>query len=460
MRVTLLTNFLPPTQIGGTEVLSLNLAKSLQSEGIDIEVICADNWDSAPSHKIEEHCEVYEGVRVRRLHFNWRKAPDVFGSLYNNPVVAAYLRSYFGANRPDILHVLSCYSLSASPINVAADLGIPVVLTATDFWFLCARNTLLKSDGSLCNGPTSTWKCASCMLSDSGIFRVGQRILPESMLAPLFEPMGRIPLLARQRGLRGKHGDWADRFEFLASALRRTTTIVTASRLLERMYVESGVPQERITYSPYGIDASWSKEHGNKTPSAELRIGYIGQIDRHKGVDLLIRALSTLPRDAPIRLKIYGNLNRSPAFAAELQELASDDDRIAFCGTFPQHEIGHVLDGIDVLAVPSIWYDFPLVIYSAHACHTPVLATDLPGMNEMVSHDVDGLLFPRGDWGELARQLVRLLSEPALLPRLVDGISPVKSVDAMTDEYVALYTAVVTGSPPDVSSVQPKLTAH
>ncbi len=444
MRVTLLTNFLPPTQIGGTEALSLNLAKSLQSKGIDIEVICADNWDSAPSHQIEEHREVYEGVRVRRLRFNWQKAPNVFGSLYNNPVVAAYLRSHFGANRPDVAHVLSCYSLSASPINVAADLGIPVLLTATDFWFLCARNTLLTSDGSLCDGPTSTWKCASCMLSDSGVFRVGQRVLPEPMLAPLFESMGRIPLLARQRGLRGKHGDWADRFAYLASALRRTTTIVTASRLLERMYIESGMPREKIIYSPYGIDASWSKEHESKTPSPDLRIGYVGQIDRHKGVDLLIRAFSTLPRDAPARLVIYGSMERSPGFAAELRDLASGDSRIAFCGTFPLHEFGSVLDGIDVLAVPSVWYDFPLVIYSAHACHTPVLATDMPGMNEMVMHDVDGLLFPRGDWGELARQLKRLLLEPALLPRLVDGISPVKSVDAMTDEYVALYTSLVT----------------
>jgi len=82
------------------------------------------------------------------------------------------------------------------------------------------------------------------------------------------------------------------------------------------------------------------------------------------------------------------------------------------------------------------------VITSALATNTPVLATNLSGMNELVTHDQNGLLFARYDWQDLTRQIERLLNEPELLPRLRSGITPVKTIAQMTDEYVTLYTSL------------------
>jgi glycosyltransferase involved in cell wall biosynthesis len=108
--------------------------------------------------------------------------------------------------------------------------------------------------------------------------------------------------------------------------------------------------------------------------------------------------------------------------------------------------MGEVMTGIDVLAVPSIWYDFPLVVPSALATNTPVLATDLPGMNEMIQHDVNGLLFERYDWKGLAMQIRRLVEDRDLLFRLRKGIQAVKTVEQMGAEYLDLYSRVIEDS--------------
>jgi glycosyltransferase involved in cell wall biosynthesis len=376
---------------------------------------------------------------VRRLRFNWTKAPDVFRSLYNNPLVERYMTAYLHELQPDVVHITSCYALSGSVITAARRAGIPTVLTATDFWFLCARNTLLKSDGTLCSGPESTAKCAQCMLADAKLYRWPRKVLPEPIVVGALERAGRHPVITRQRGVRGMLGDWQDRFSYLSQALESVDHIVTASRFLRELFVTYGVPAEKITHSPYGLDTSWARGFDAKTSSDRLRIGFIGQLIPIKGPDVLLRAVALLPNDAPLEVKIYGELDKDPAYGQQLRALAEGDDRVAFPGSFDNSRMGAVLSEIDVLAVPSTWYDFPLVIPSAFATRTPVIASDLPGMNELVSDGVNGLLFEHHDHRALAHRLERCLSEPGLLGALRAGIAPVKTVERMTAEYLDLY---------------------
>jgi glycosyltransferase involved in cell wall biosynthesis len=444
MRIVLITHFFPPGHVGGTEVLSLGLAKQLQSLGHQVQVVCAADWDSAPSAQIRFSDEIVEEVAVRRLRFNWMKSPDVFRYLYDNPEVEGHITALLNQWAPDIVHITSCYSLSASVIMAAQQYGVPVVLTATDFWFLCARNTLLQTDDALCAGPETPWKCARCVASDAKIYRWPRQILPEPAVATLLEAIGRYPLLTRQPGLRGMLGPWDKRQSFLAQALTRVDRIVTASHLLSDMFIEHGVSPERISVSPYGLDTSWAAQYPAKRPSDRLRIGFIGQILPFKGPDLLIQAVRQLDPGLPIDVLIYGDLAKTPDYGARLRTLAGQDPRFHFLGTFDNSRIGEVFTGIDVLAVPSTWYDFPLVITSALATNTPVLATNLSGMNELVEHECNGLLFERYDWRGLAQQIERLLTEPELLSRLRAGIRPVKTIAQMVEEYCALYGTLIS----------------
>jgi glycosyltransferase involved in cell wall biosynthesis len=448
MRILIATHFYPPGHLGGTEVLTMGLAQMLRDAGHDLQVVCAEDWATAPDYRIHETDELVQGVPVRRFRFNWMKAPNVFRYLYANPEVADHFSHLLDQFQPDILHITSCYSLSASIVAAARGRGIPIVLSATDFWFLCARNTLLRGDDTLCPGPEDPWSCARCMASRAKIYRWPRRVLPEPAVIALLKGVSHVSWLSNQRGLRGMLGDWEARFAFLEAARQQVDYTVTASSFLRDLFVKHGMPAERITHSAYGLDTAWARGYETKTPSAELRLGFIGQILPFKGPDLLIKAIGHLPRDLPLRVKVYGDLDKTPDYGQLLRQLAAGDSRIEFLGTFDNSRMGEVLSGIDVLVVPSTWYDFPLVIPSALATRTPVIATNLLGMNELVQHNINGLLFNRYDWCELSEAIRRLVNDPNLLPRLRTGIGPVKTVKKMAEEYMYIYAELAAGRLP------------
>lgn len=447
MRILLVTHFFPPGHLGGTEVLTSGLAQSLHAAGHTVQVICAEDWGTAPNYRIRHTDHLFQGIPVRRLHFNWMRAPDVFRYLYDNPEVEQHMTHFLDQIQPDVVHITSCYSLSASVISAAHRFKVPILLSATDFWFLCARNTLLRSDDSLCGGPEDPWLCARCMLRDAKAYRWPRKVLPERVVVSFLQAMSEYPVFTRQRGLRGMLGDWEDRYSFLSQALQKADRIVTASHFLRRLFIEYGVSSERIEFSAYGLDTSWAKGYETKRLSSQLRVGFIGQILPFKGSDILVKAVTSLKPDVPVQLKIYGDLAKTPDYGQRLRELAAGDPRIAFLGTFDNSRMGEILSEIDVLVVPSTWYDFPLVIPSAFATKTPVLATDLPGMNELVKHKVNGLLFERYDWVGLAQQIQRLVDDPDLLDRLKEGITPIKTLKQMSEEYLKIYISLLNDKP-------------
>ena len=442
MKILLLTHFFPPGHLGGTEVLSFGLAKSLVAAGHTVQVICGESWATAPSYQIRATHEIYDTVPVIRLHFNWMKAPHVFQYLYNNPEVYRYITDFLKDFKPDIVHITSCYTLSASIVDAVTDLGFKSVFSATDFWFLCARNTLLRTDQSLCNVPENPWECAQCLMDGARAYRLPKKILPGSATLKLLKGISAYPLITNQRGFRGMLGDWEDRFRYLARMLRKVDLIVTASNFLKNKFINFGIPAEKIIYSSYGLDTTWSVGYETKTPASHLRLGFIGQLIPIKGPDLLIKAVHSLPAELPVQLKIYGDLMKMPEYGEELQLLAQGDPRIEFRGTFENSKMGTVLQDIDVLVVPSIWYDFPLVIPSAFATKTPVIATNLPGMNELIENNVTGLLFERADLRGMTDSILKLVHKPELLAQMRSQIQPVKTIKELADEYLAYYALV------------------
>jgi glycosyltransferase involved in cell wall biosynthesis len=123
---------------------------------------------------------------------------------------------------------------------------------------------------------------------------------------------------------------------------------------------------------------------------------------------------------------------------------ADNAGNIFFRGSYKRDQLSDVFSEIDILIVPSIWYEnAPLVIWEAFATKTPVIATNLGGMSEVVVHDVNGLLFERGNIDDLARQLNRVTEENGLLEKLSTGIPPVKSIKQEVDELENIYEELV-----------------
>jgi hypothetical protein len=142
-------------------------------------------------------------------------------------------------------------------------------------------------------------------------------------------------------------------------------------------------------------------------------------------------------------LTLFGDPQKNPEYFSILQEIAGSDERIRFAGTFPNEKIAEIFSEIDLLVIPSLWYEnTPLVLYSALATKTPVLVSNIGSLAEVVSHGQNGLLFKVGDSMDLGRQIESVLNDPSALDRLRQGIAPVKSMDQNLLELLEIYAAL------------------
>ena len=448
MKILFIANGFPPHRWAGTETYTAGIAKAFHERGHLVHVLCAGRWEVGERYWNGWDDDCLDGIQVRRLNLNWKKAPDPFRYLYDNPVVGQHLQRYLEQLRPDLVHVTSCETMSASVLRTTKEAGIPLVLSLTDFWFLCPRITLLHSDGSLCDGRTTAWECLRCQLFNTKAYRWPRRVLPERLVSALLMKSSRYAGLTRQRGLRGMAGDMADRKAFLRQAIGWPDLRITASSFVRNVYAANGVSAP-ITVHAYGHDLSWLRGHAGKTPSQTVRIGFIGQITKAKGLHLLLQAYRSLQDSfrGKLSLFIYGNMRSDDAYCDGLAALAATMDGVEFRGTYLHEQSAAVFADLDVLVVPSMWYDFPLIIHEAFATKTPVVATNLGSVAENVAHEVNGLLFERGDVADLARQLRRIVAEPGLTERLAAEIPPVKTIEQETDELAAIYDLIVRERP-------------
>jgi len=99
---------------------------------------------------------------------------------------------------------------------------------------------------------------------------------------------------------------------------------------------------------------------------------------------------------------------------------------------------------VDIVVMPSLWYEnSPNIILECFAHRTPVIASNLGGMAELVQHDENGLLFSPGNTQDLANQIQRLLDEPDVVRRLQAGIPPVKGLSQEIDELESIYADII-----------------
>lgn len=181
-----------------------------------------------------------------------------------------------------------------------------------------------------------------------------------------------------------------------------------------------------------------------------VRVGYVGRLEAHKGVDVLIEAVG---RDDRLHLEVAG----AGPLDDELHRLALKSpasDRVTFVGSVTQDDLPDFYRGLDVLAVPSLttpgWIEqFGRVAVEAMACGVPVVASDSGALPDVVGGA--GVLVPPGDIDALARELVRVGTEPGVWATMRrKGIARARTYDWKTigGQYVSMYEATAKQAAP------------
>jgi len=428
MKITIAVHHFPPRYVSGAEKETFRVAKGLQRRGHTVQIVCIEDIVAGPAGRLDFQDTEYEGLSVRRLSFCLASAPDPWLWSYNNRWIGEHFRDFLSEEKPDILFLVSGYLMTGSVIEAAKHLGIPTALYLTDFWFLCPRITMLRSNAQLSTLPIESTTCARCLGEEKRRFQWLGKLFPQGMDWYWQQQMKSITRIEQ-------------RTNYLRAAMAAVDRVITPSKFLKSMYEQAGFLKDENVFIRQGLDqapdrADWKRAD----PNPILQIGYIGQIAAHKGVHVLIDAVHSM-KTSKIALTLYGDETAFPSYSRQLRTKMEGDWRIRLAGVFQGAErLKEIMAGFDVTVVPSIWYEnSPNAILESLSYGVPVITSDLGGMAELVQHEQNGLLFRMGDAADLALQMQKLVDHPELVSILRENIQPVKLIEAQIEELERLF---------------------
>ncbi len=179
-----------------------------------------------------------------------------------------------------------------------------------------------------------------------------------------------------------------------------------------------------------------------------MKLLFVGQSVTRKGLPLLLRAFEALREQVPAQLTVIG-----PS-AEELAPLTMDDAAgIRVLGKVSDNVKREELAAADVLVAPSLGGEsFGMVLTEAMAAGTTVVASDIAGYRDVVSHDQDGILVPPGDAQALAETLRDLYYEPMRRRELARAAAETVqrfSWDRVAAQVLACYAEAIAVPVPD-----------
>lgn len=432
-----------PGPPGGTEILTLELARHLRTRGHTVAIL-AGVAEPAVREVAQPWLtqDEYDGLVVYRLHYGGAEKRDPISLHLAAPDRVRLIRDLVSSLRPDVVHFTHLLGFSGQAIPEIHGMGIPVVFTPTDFWAVCPKFTLCTTyDKTVCQGPGEGANCVRCFQPmPSWAARLALKV-SQSPLRRLSGRVNSVYALGR-------------RVTAIADDVNAANRVLPSTRFLADVLIRHGVEPGRVHVVPYGIDVGHLSDHvaipDRFTEAQPLRIGFIGTFSELKGPHVLLDALTHLgDKRLRITLDLYGGLDETDPYCRILRNRATAlGNRVRFKGVFPQERIGEILRGLHVLAVPSLWYEsMPLVLCAGLRAGTPVVVSRLGGLTEAIREGSHGFSFPAGDAPALGSLIAGLVDDPG---RLTIVRQRVRVQDRSTSDYVRdveeEYLQVVSGA--------------
>ncbi len=401
----LVCNGFPPSGQWGTEYYAHQLSHGLLERGAQVGVfypVRTGDRERFQVKRIER-----EGLSI----FEVANAGDPrksFRDSYQCEGVERAFAQLVEKEQPDVVHFLHLlWGLSIGLPAIAKASGARTLVTPTDLGLICHRGQLFNNQSLRCDGVPDAQTCARCIRE------------PGQWDAPM------LPSELRRLAVRGLASvggagrlvmakDIDERRAQVMRAARHVDHWIFPTRSMQVELLRAGVPLGSSTCLPYGID-----EHlydRARVATRGSRFVYMSQYMPHKGLACLLDATRQLERQLPesveewsVQLHGNGGRDRHRMYARSL--LSDLPRRVTDCGPFEPLRAPQVLANTDCVVVPSEWIEnAPLTILQARCAGVPVIASDVPGVAEVLEDGKHGLLFKAGDPEDLARAMSRVIA--------------------------------------------------
>lgn len=453
MRVLQVIHDFVPETWAGAEINTHKLSVDLAARGHDVYVFCR-GWNlEVEPYSVRD--EALDGLHVRRVDFG--TAGKAHRARRHDPQIDQAFRDYLAEVQPDVIHFQHFIYLTTDLPAIAKESGTPIMVSLRNFWFRCPWGNRLYHDGSLCDRYADL-ECLSCLWPDYQSRK--RKVIPWRVVNPLLVAVHRaglgrlLPAQSEPRQILDSLSNWVPEFR---RALLHADAVHSPSQFLAEMVIDFGVPADRVVVIENGIRYDPTQVLA-KSPSSRLRFGLIG-VSHHKGAHVAVQAMHHLPFEAA-ELRLYGQV-ADGRYLQHLEAMAKGAN-VHFMGSFSPADMYKIFGELDVLIVPSIWYEnCPTVIREAFATGTPVVTSGIGGMAESVRDGVDGFHFAVGDPADLAQKLRRFIDDSSLLEEIRANIQPPPTAESVSDTVEAIYhrlTQTQEGSAVHDQSIPPEVT--
>jgi len=383
-RVLLVANAFPPHGgVSGSGIVAYHQGRFLKNMGFDVTVFTGSRNARMEHYRVIREKRPFETLRIN-LHdidFDYN-----FVDYQKGPVKAEFKKFVYDV-APDIIHFHNAYALGPSIIEVCRDMRIPSVVTLHDYNFICYKNILVTDNQVVCKKKDLV--CRDCF----------------------------------ERPFNGEDFiiNLAERNNFYMQYLHLPQLVISPSRYLIERFITCGLPPEKCAVINNGIDLS-RFNHAKKSVSRKIRFSYIGQLIDHKGVDRLLHSVSLLRREERRKMSLlivgFGD-KLYVGFCRKLAREIGISDTVTFAGEVDNRYIPKILNRTDFLIVPSLWPEnSPVTIMEALASGTPVLASDIGGIPELIKDGVNGYLHAYYDTAALAENIRKVIEQPEAVKKM------------------------------------------
>lgn len=276
-------------------------------------------------------------------------------------------------------------------------------------------------------------------------------------------------MFSRIRLVYTEHSRWQmEKLPFLKKIMNRimlnkSDAVVAVSNQIREYYVQKlCLPRYQVHLINNGIEISAFQNVNYNQLRSKLGIGknwkvigIVANIRPEKNHQLLITAFSELMRiENDVCLLIIGQ-DYMDGYIQSLAHHLGISQRVLFLGK--REDVPDLLNIFDIFCLASFYEGLPLTILEAMAAGIPVVGADVLGINEVIKHNENGLLFPSNDKEKLTETLLLLLRDDSLRHRLSssgkDCVERHYSLPRMVDKYEHLFSFVLQNSKPGNISV-------
>lgn len=306
--------------------------------------------------------------------------------LIYNPVSARTLRRKIKLLDPDVIHIHNFVPLaSPSVFFVAKEFDKPVVLTLHNYRLLCPSTTLYVNNQIYERSIDKYFPLDAII---KGVYR--NSILQTAAL---------VMMTLTHKLL----GTWQNKIDAYIVLTRFALSKFNGSTL--------GIRPDQ-----FFIKSNFVEEDNLPDCKREDFFLFVGRLTNEKGIRTLLESTKLLSYD----LTIIGG----GPLEDMVREYASENSRIKFLGFQPRGTILEIMKKCKALIFPSVWYEgFPMTILEAFSKGTPVIASRLGSMEEVVHDRINGLHFKAGCENDLASKVKILMEDSQLVSDLSKNAS-------------------------------------